>query len=100
MRHALKFAVTTALMLASLGSAPARADSTYDMATFACQDWLDASDDEQDLMLVWLRGYAGGRAGTSLYNPDAIRVDRGRMQTYCRGHLTVGVISAITQLPN
>ena len=74
---------------------PARADTALDMATFTCQDWLDASDDERDLMLVWLRGYLGGRAGTSLYYPDATRTDRTKMEIYCRAHLAIGVISAM-----
>jgi len=77
---------------------PARADSTFDMATFTCQDWLDASDDERDLMLVWLRGYLGGRTGASLYNPDSTRTDRPKMETYCRTHLGIGVISAMSLL--
>ena len=64
---------------------PARADTTFDMATFTCQDWLDASDDERDLILVWLRGYLGGRAGTSLDYPDATRTDRTKMEIFCRG---------------
>src|ERR1700677_2392009 len=51
--------------LAPMSLRSARADSSYDMATFSCQDWLDASYDERDLMLVWLRGYLGGRSGTS-----------------------------------
>jgi hypothetical protein len=92
-----------ALMLIGVAPAPisfgpARADSTYDMATFSCQDWLDASDDERDLMLVWLRGYLGGRSGTSLYDPDATRIDRTKMEIYCRAHLAVGVVSAMGQL--
>lgn len=78
---------------------PARADPAYDMATFTCQDWLDASDDERDSMLVWLRGYLGGRSGTSLYNPEGVRFDAARMETYCRAHLAIGVISAMGQLP-
>jgi hypothetical protein len=86
------------LSLASRSLGPARADSTYDMATFSCQDWLDASDDERDLMLVWLRGYLGGRSGTSLYDPDATRMDRTKMEIYCRAHLTIGMVSAMGQL--
>ena len=86
------------LSSASMSFAPARADSSYDMATFSCQDWLDASDDERDLMLVWLRGYLGGRSGTSLYNPDATRTDRTKMEIYCRTHLAIGVVSAMGQL--
>ena len=90
-------ALSVGVLLAST-SAPARADSTVDLATFTCQDWLDASYDEGDLILVWLRGYLGGRAGTSLYNADSARSDRGKMESYCRGHLTIGVISAMSQL--
>ena len=86
------------LLSASMSFAPARADSTYDMATFSCQDWLDASDDERDLMLVWLRGYLGGRSGTSLYDPEATRMDRTKMEIYCRAHLAIGVVSAMGQL--
>jgi hypothetical protein len=92
-----------ALLLIGLASAPisprsALADSSYDMATFSCQDWLDASYDERDLMLVWLRGYLGGRSGTSLYDPNATRTDRTKMEIYCRAHLAVGVVSAMGQL--
>lgn len=98
LKRSLWVALWIGLSLAPTPFLPARADSTFDMATFTCQDWLDASDDEGDMMLVWLRGYLGGRAGTSLYNPDAPRFDRGKMESYCRGHLTVGVISAMGQL--
>jgi len=98
MRYALILTPILAALL-SLDSY-AHADSPYDMATFSCQDWLDASDDDQDLMLVWLRGYNAGRTGVSLYTPNALLVDRGRMQSYCRAHLTVGVISAIGQMAN
>ncbi len=89
----------SALCIAALAPTVARAQSSFDLATFSCQDWLDASDDEQDMMLVWLRGYAGGRTGSTLYNPNAPRFDRGRMQVYCRSHPTVGLVSAIGQLP-
>jgi len=84
--------------LAPMSLRSARADSSYDMATFSCQDWLDASYDERDLMLVWLRGYLGGRSGTSLYDPDANRIDRTKMEIYCRTHLAIGVVSAMGQL--
>ena len=94
----MKRTLLALLAIAPLSLSPVRADPAYDMATFTCQDWLDASDDERDLMLVWLRGYLGGRSGTSLYNPDGARFDRARMETYCRGHLAIGVISAMGQL--
>jgi hypothetical protein len=97
-KRSLAAALAAGLSLAPLPGVPARADSTFDMATFTCQDWLDASDDERDLMIVWLRGYLGGRAGTSLYYPDATRTDAAKMETYCRGHLAIGVISAMGQL--
>src|SRR3984957_13620069 len=87
--------IAIGLSLAAMSFGPARADTALDMATFTCQDWLDASDDERDLMLVWLRGYLGGRAGTSLYYPDATRTDRTKMEIYCRAHLAIGVISAM-----
>jgi len=95
----VKRTLALALAIGLLHSAPARADSAYDMATFTCQDWLDASDDERDLMLVWLRGYLGGRTGASLYDPGSARSDGARMEVYCRAHLSIGVISAMSQLP-
>ena len=98
MKRRLAALLLIGLAPAPISFGPARADSSYDMATFSCQDWLDASDDERDLMIVWLRGYLGGRAGTSLYYPDATRTDAAKMETYCRGHLAIGVISAMGQL--
>jgi hypothetical protein len=94
-KRSLWVAIAIGLSLAPMSFWPARADTALDMATFTCQDWLDASDDERDLMLVWLRGYLGGRAGTSLYYPDATRTDRTKMEIYCRAHLAIGVISAM-----
>jgi hypothetical protein len=94
-KRSLWVGIAIGLSLAAMPFGPARADTALDMATFTCQDWLDASDDERDLMLVWLRGYLGGRAGTSLYYPDATRTDRTKMEIYCRAHLAIGVISAM-----
>src|SRR5580693_4688385 len=94
-KRSLWVALLIGLLLAPMSFGPARADTALDMATFTCQDWLDASDDERDLMLIWLRGYLGGRAGTSLYYPDATRTDRTKMEIYCRAHLAIGVISAM-----
>ncbi len=98
MKGLLATALAAGLLVSPLLWVHARADSSYDMATFTCQDWLDASDDERDLMVVWLRGYLGGRSGTSLYDPNAPRTDAPKMETYCRAHLTIGVISAMGQL--
>jgi hypothetical protein len=97
-KRSLWVAIAIGLSLAPMSFWPARADTSLDMATFTCQDWLDASDDERDLMQVWLRGYLGGRAGTSLYYPDATRTDRTKMEIYCRAHLAIGVISAMSLL--
>ncbi|MDE3177356.1 MAG: hypothetical protein KGM15_14735, partial [Pseudomonadota bacterium] len=41
-------------LFAALGSRAVAAP--VDMSTLACQDWLDASEDEQDQMVAWLRG--------------------------------------------
>ncbi len=85
-----------ALAVAALAPVHARAASV-DMATLACQDWIDDTEDEQDQMLAWLRGYLAGRATSSLYNPDSARFDRTALKIYCQKHLTTGVISAASQ---
>ena len=48
MKRSLWVAIAIGLSLAPMSFGPARADTALDMATFTCQDWLDASDDERD----------------------------------------------------
>lgn len=80
-----------------LGGA-ARADPGVDMATLTCQDWIDATDDEQDLMVAWLRGYLSGRSSSTLYNTNAALADRTALVGYCQRNRAIGVISAMSQL--
>jgi len=76
---------------------PARA-AEIDMNTQTCQDWIDAGEDEQDLMSAWLRGYSAGHASSGLYDPGATRADSARLMAYCRLHLNTGLLSAEGQL--
>ena len=91
------------LALLALGavllSKPAIAAPALDMGTTTCQDWIDASDDEQDLMIAWLRGYASGRNSAALYNPANARIDRAAFMAYCRQNVTIGLLSAGAKLP-
>ena len=80
-------------------AAPARAAPT-DMSTQTCDDWLDASEDEQDLMVAWLRGYVAGRSTSSMYNVDGARGDATALKLYCQSHKTVGLTSAASQWKN
>ena len=68
-----------------------------DMNTLACQDWLDAGEEEQDQMVAWLRGYQSGRSTSALYDSATARADATALKRYCQSHLTVGVISAAGQ---
>ncbi len=88
-----KFGLAALLALVAL---PARA-VPIDMATLTCQDWIDASDDEQDQMIAWLRGYLAGRSTTTLYDTTAARGDRDRLMVACRRAPTLGVISVMSQ---
>ena len=81
-------------LLATLQGARA---APVEIATQTCQDWLDASDDEQDLMVAWLHGYLAGRATSTLYDFAGQRADAAILKRYCQGHLTTGVISAAGQ---
>jgi acid stress chaperone HdeB len=81
--------------LLSLAALPARA-GPVDMATLTCQDWIDSSDDEQDQMIAWLRGYLAGRSSATLYDTGASRLDHDRLMVACRRNPSIGVISAMT----
>lgn len=77
-------------------AAPARA-APLDMGGETCQDWLDASEDEQDAMVAWLRGFVAGKSGVTLYDLRASRADATTIKRYCQGHLTVSLVSAAGQ---
>ena len=77
-------------------AAPARAASV-DMSTQTCQDWLDAGEDEQDMMVAWLRGYLAGKSTATLYNTSGARMDATALRGYCQGHSDAGLISAASQ---
>jgi hypothetical protein len=77
-------------------AAPAHA-AEIDMNTQTCQDWLDASEDEQDLMSAWLRGYASGRTSSGLYDVSGSRADSARLKSYCQKHPGNGLLTASGQ---
>lgn len=77
--------------------APHASAASVDMGTLACQDWLDAGEEEQDQMVAWLRGYQSGRSTSSLYDPASARADAAVLKRFCQTHLTVGVVSAAGQ---
>lgn len=77
-------------------AAPAHAGEV-DMNTQTCQDWLDAGEDEQDMMAAWLHGYAAGRTSSGLYNVNGARADSARLKAYCQKHLDNGLLTASGQ---
>ena len=82
-------------LLAALG--PRACAAPVDMNTLACQDWLDAGEEEQDQMVAWLRGYQSGRSTSSLYDPANARADATALKRFCQTHLSAGVVSAAGQ---
>jgi hypothetical protein len=91
----MKICLLMLCLFAALGGRAVAAP--VDMNTWACQDWLDAGEEEQDLTVAWLRGYQSGRATSSLYDPASARADATALKRFCQAHLTVGVISAAGQ---
>ena len=85
------------VLLALALTLPARA-AEVDMNTQTCQDWIDAGEDEQDLMVAWLRGNIAGRASTGLYDMNASRADAAKLKAYCQQHLATSLLSAAGQL--
>ena len=77
-------------------TAPARA-APFDMSTQTCQDWLDATEDDQDQMVAWLRGYLSGRSTSTLFDVAKLRADGTMLKHICQGHLTTGLVSAASQ---
>jgi hypothetical protein len=88
--------VLLALTLSTLAVSARAAE--IDMNTQTCQDWIDAGEDEQDLMTAWLRGYVAGRASSGLYDLSATRADSARLKAYCQRRLTTGLLSAAGEL--
>jgi hypothetical protein len=86
-----------ALFALPLTFGAARAAPGVDMATLSCQDWIDASDDEQDQMIAWLRGYLAGRSSVTIYDANDARRDHDTLMVACRRNPTFGVISAMSQ---
>ena len=68
-----------------------------DMNSQTCSDWLDATEDEQDLMSAWLRGYAAGRTSSGLYDVNKSRADSARLKAYCQKHPGNGLLTASGQ---
>ena len=87
-----RFALLALLALA----APACA-AEADMNTQTCQDWLDAGEDEQDLMTAWLRGYLAGRSSSGLYDVNRARADSARLKAYCQKNPGNGLLTAAGQ---
>ena len=84
-------------LFALLALAPCAQAAELDMNTQTCQDWLDATEDEQDLMSAWLRGYTSGRTSSGLYDVNGSRNDSTRLRSYCQKHPGNGLLTASGQ---
>jgi acid stress chaperone HdeB len=89
----MRFSLILVVLLAATGAHA----GGVDMSTQTCQDWLDADDDVQDLMIAWLRGYIAGRSTSTVYDASRARADKQLLKAYCQAHPQNGVISAASQ---
>ena len=99
-RASLRRIAFATVFAATLAPGAARAEPGFDMSTLACSDWLNSSDEEQELMVAWLRGYLAGHSTSTIYDTRSARLDRQTLAVFCQHNPTVGVISAASKLPH
>ena len=92
----LYYAAAVALYLAA-GAAQAE---TVDMATVKCSDIVAMNETEGTFMFTWLLGYAGGQAGSTTIDLDALEAASKEIGEYCGANPDVGVLSAAQEALN
>jgi acid stress chaperone HdeB len=86
-----------AAVLATLSSLPAQAE-TIDLATVKCSELATMDQDEASFLFTWLLGYAGGQAGTTTMDLDAMESMGTEIGEYCGANPDVGILSAATEV--
>jgi acid stress chaperone HdeB len=68
---------------------------TLDMSTLKCSDTASWSEDEAGLVMFWLHGYYGGKAGDTRVDFDAITEVAKQLSEACAADPEIGLMTAL-----
>ncbi len=91
----MKILVAAASLCTVLLSANASFAETLDMSTLKCSDTASWTEDEAGLVMFWLHGYYGGKAGDTRVDFDAITVVAKQLSEACAADPDIGLMTAL-----
>ncbi len=89
----MKRTLAATAIAALIGIAPASAE-TIDLGTVKCSELANMSESDASFIFTWLLGYAGGQAGSTLMDLDAMGSIGSQIGNYCAANPDVGLLSA------
>jgi acid stress chaperone HdeB len=66
-----------------------------DMSTLKCSDTAEWSEDEAGLVMFWMHGYYGGKAGDTRVDFDAITAVAAKLSEACAANPDIGLMTAL-----
>ena len=94
----LRLLLTSALFL--FAQIPTmQAQVTVDVVKITCEQLLQAATPLTSReILLWLSGYYHGKRDNTIIEPDAIKRDESKLNTYCFGHGETTVMDALKNM--
>jgi acid stress chaperone HdeB len=73
---------------------PAQAQVTLDVSKITCEEYrMDTITFSQNVVM-WLSGYYNGKRSNTIIDPDAIKKNEEKVNTYCYQHREATVMDA------
>lgn len=89
--------IALAAALVTLAALPAKAE-VIDISTVKCSDFAKMSEEEGSYLLVWLHGYAGGKAGDTTIDLDSFAESGTAIGESCAESPELGLMTVINQI--
>ena len=82
--------------LLSFAQIPAsQAQGTVDVSKITCEDYFMDKITFSQYVVVWLSGYYNGKRGNTIIEPDAVKKNEDKVNSYCYQHRDITVMDAV-----
>ena len=73
---------------------PAQAQVTLDVSKMTCEDYIMDTFTFSQNVVMWLSGYYNGKRSNTIIDPDGIKKNEEKVNTYCYQHREATVMDA------
>jgi acid stress chaperone HdeB len=73
---------------------PAQAQVTVDVSKITCEQYMKDTITFSQYIVMWLSGYYNGKRNNTIIDPDAVKKNEEKVNSYCYGHREATVMDA------